>query len=76
MGKPTSFAQHIRNEYCAVCNQIIFSRQITQMSLLSCPWTWHIHRIENLHPPGDSVSASMLTGTMTGTFLTSHYTEM
>jgi len=45
MGRPTSFVQYIREEYCAVCNQIIFGRQITQMSLLSCPWTWHVsHR--------------------------------
>jgi hypothetical protein len=45
MSKTTSFIQYIREENCAVCNQIIFSRHITPMSLLSCPWTWHMYRI-------------------------------
>jgi len=31
MGRPTSFVQYIREEYCAVCNEIIFRRQITHV---------------------------------------------
>jgi len=76
MGRPTIFVQYIREENCAVCNQIIFRRQITPMFLLSCPWTWHMYRIESLHLPGDSVSSSMLRDTIKGTLLTSHYTEV